>query len=156
MPIRRDLRDLYPVNWTDVSRIVRFERAAGRCQTCRRPHGLVVRCLPDGRWYDPQMQTWRTGKGRPCRWPDLIEAVNFRTTRVILATAHVNHNPARNGWRNLKSMCQRCHMIHDRPYHLAQRRLNYLRRHALGDLFLGAYAARVKSPLAVTQSSFSA
>jgi hypothetical protein len=33
-------------------------------------------------------------------------------------------------------------MIHDRPYHLAQRRLNYLRRHAFGDLFLGGYPAR--------------
>jgi hypothetical protein len=32
-------------------------------------------------------------------------------------------------------------MIHDRPHHLAQRRLTYLRRWAIGDLFLGLYAA---------------
>jgi hypothetical protein len=139
MPIRRDLRGLYPANWAEVSRIVRFERAEGRCQVCRRPHGYVIRCLADGRWYDPQMRTWRTGKGRPCRWPDLMEAFSLRTTKVILAAAHVNHNPARNGWRNLKSLCQRCHMIHDRPYHLAERRLTHLRRYASGDLFLGPY-----------------
>jgi hypothetical protein len=28
-------------------------------------------------------------------------------------------------------------MIHDRPHHLAQRRITYLLRRALGDLFLG-------------------
>jgi hypothetical protein len=29
--------------------------------------------------------------------------------------------------------------VHDRPHHLAQRRLTYLLRRALGDLFLGTY-----------------
>jgi hypothetical protein len=32
-------------------------------------------------------------------------------------------------------------MIHDRPHHLAQRRIIYLLRRALGDLFLGPYSA---------------
>ena len=32
-------------------------------------------------------------------------------------------------------------MIHDRPHHLAQRRITYLLRRALGDLFLGPYSA---------------
>ena len=43
-------------------------------------------------------------------------------------------------------------MIHDRPYHLAQRRFNYLWRHAPSDLFFGAYTAQVASALAVTPS----
>ena len=30
------------------------------------------------------------------------------TTRVILAAAHVNHDPARSGDRNLRAWCQRC------------------------------------------------
>ena len=57
----------------------------------------------------------------------------------MLAAVHLNHDPRRNGWRNLRSFCQRCHMLHDRPYHLAQRRITYRLRYALGDLFLGAY-----------------
>ena len=52
MPIRRELRDLYPAHWRELSRRVRFERAHGMCQGCGRPHGATVRCLPDGRWYD--------------------------------------------------------------------------------------------------------
>ena len=44
-----------------------------------------------------------------------------RTTRVVLAAAHLDYDPAHNHPRNLKSLCQRCHMLHDRPHHLAQR-----------------------------------
>jgi hypothetical protein len=64
-----------------------------------------------------------------------------RRLTVVLAAAHLDHNPRNNRQRNLKSLCQRCHMIHDRPHHLAQRRITYLLRRALGDLFLGPYLA---------------
>jgi hypothetical protein len=64
----------------------------------------------------------------------------IRHTRVILAAAHLDHDPRNNRLRNLRSLCQRCHMIHDRPHHLAQRRITYLLRRALGDLFLGPYS----------------
>ena len=57
----------------------------------------------------------------------------------MLAAAHLDHDPANNRLRNLKSLCQRCHMLHDRRYHLAQRWLTYRRRYAIGDLFLGLY-----------------
>jgi hypothetical protein len=33
-------------------------------------------------------------------------------------------------------------MLHDRPHHLAERRLAYLRRWAMGDLFQGPYRFR--------------
>lgn len=64
----------------------------------------------------------------------------MRQTRVILAAAHLDHDPSNNRLGNLRSLCQRCHMIHDRPHHLAQRRITYLLRRALGDLFLGPYS----------------
>src|SRR6185437_12727573 len=84
-------------------------------------------------------QTWLDGRGRPARWPMLVEAIEMRTTRVILATAHLDNDPENNRLRNLRSLCQRCHMIHDRNYHLAQRWINYRLRYALGDIFLGPY-----------------
>jgi len=141
MPIRPEMRGFYPRDWPQISRRVRFERAAGVCQGCGRPHGLTVRCLPDGRWFDATDRTWRNGHGRPARWPDLVETAELRQTRVVLAAAHLDHDPRNNRQRNLKSLCQRCHMIHDRPHHLAQRRITYLLRRALGDLFLGPYSA---------------
>jgi hypothetical protein len=139
MPIRRELRDLYPAHWRELSRSVRFERARGMCQGCGRPHGATVRCLPDGRWYDSAGNTWRDRRGRTARWPDLEQIARLRTTRVVLAAAHLDHDPGNNRLRNLRSLCQRCHLIHDRPHHLAQRRITYLLRRASGDLFLGPY-----------------
>ena len=141
MPIKPEMRGFYSRDWREVSRTVRFVRAAGVCQSCGRPHGTKIRCLPDGRWFDAARGTWRNGRGRPTRWPDLIETAQIRYTRVILAAAHLDHDPRNNRLRNLKSLCQRCHIMHDRPYHLVQRRITYLLRRALGDLFLGPYSA---------------
>lgn len=67
----------------------------------------------------------------------------MRETRVVLAAAHLDHDPRHNRWRNLKSLCQRCHLIHDRAYHLAQRRVTCRLRYAVGDLFLGLYSRGV-------------
>ena len=93
----------------------------------------------------PRHSSARYGRGRAARWPDLVEVTQARQTRVILAAAHLDHNPGNNRQRNLRSLCQRCHMIHDRPHHLAQRRITYLLRRALGDLFLGAYCRSTAS-----------
>jgi hypothetical protein len=140
MPIRRELRRLYPPDWKELSLQVRFDRAKGLCEVCGRPHANLIRCLPDGRWFDPAQQTWRDRRGRRARWPDLLALIPARTTRVVLAAAHLDHDPSHNRWRNLKSLCQRCHLLHDRPYHRAQRWITYRRRYATGDLFLGFYA----------------
>jgi hypothetical protein len=145
MPIRSELRTLYPPNWAALSRRIRFERAGGRCQGCGRPHLARVRCLPDGRWFDETARTWRDRRGRPARWPDLIDAVHLRLTRVVLAAAHLDNNPSNNRLSNLKGLCQRCHMLHDRPFHLAQRWLTYRRRWAVGDLFLGRYSGHTSA-----------
>jgi hypothetical protein len=39
----------------------------------------------------------------------------------------------------VRALCQRCHLLHDRPHHRVQARLTVLMRRALGDLFLGPY-----------------
>jgi hypothetical protein len=139
MPIRRELRSLYPPNWKELSHRVRFERARGQCKGCGRPHAQLIRCLPDGRWFDPIRQTWRNSRGRRACWPDLLALIPGRSTRIVLAAAHLDHDPTNNRLRNLKSLCQRCHIIHDAPYHRAQRWITHRRRYAAGDLFLGLY-----------------
>jgi hypothetical protein len=108
-----------------------------------RPHLALLRCLPDGRWFDEKAARWRDRRGRPARWPDLVEAPRFRMTRVVLAAAHLDSDPTNNRMKNLRALCQRCHMLHDRPHHLAQRWITYRRRLAAGDLFLGPYPALI-------------
>jgi hypothetical protein len=64
-------------------------------------------------------------------------------TRTVLAAAHLDSDPTNNRLRNLRALCQRCHILHDRPQHLAQRWITYRRRLAAGDLFLGPYPALI-------------
>jgi hypothetical protein len=103
MPISPEMQRFYPSDWPQISRRVRFERAAGMCQGCGRPHGMTIRCLPDGRWFDAAGPTWRNGRGRPARWPDLVETLQTRHIRVVLAAAHLDHDPRNNRARNLRS-----------------------------------------------------
>jgi hypothetical protein len=42
MPIKAEMRWFYPIDWPQLSRHVRFERAGGICQGCGRPHGVIV------------------------------------------------------------------------------------------------------------------
>ena len=143
MPIRPAFRWLYPVDWPQLSAMIRFERAKGRCECCGRPHGEVVYHLGDGRWWDEEQRCWRSGKGRvltrPAAFDAAIPPLKVLTTRVVLATAHLDHDPTNNRSRNLKALCQRCHMLYDRLEHRLQRNATLRRRRALGDLFHGNY-----------------
>jgi hypothetical protein len=144
MPIRRQYRWLYPIDWPQLSASIRFGRAKGRCEHCRRPHGRLVFHLGDGRWWDDEAGTWRNGQGRALtRLPPCAPSPNdeaLRTTKVVLATAHLDHDPGNNTQRNLKAFCQRCHMLHDREEHRRRRQNARRMSKALGDLFLGRYS----------------
>ena len=145
MPIRPENRWLYPIDWPQLSDTIRFERAGGRCEACGRPHGQLVCHLGDGRWWDDACQVWRNGRGRVLKLapPSSLPAgTQIETTKVVLACAHLDHDPANSDPRNLKALCQRCHIIHDKAEHLRQRWFTYRLRKALGDLFLGPYPFR--------------
>ncbi|KQT57656.1 MULTISPECIES: hypothetical protein [unclassified Aureimonas] len=144
MPIKPELRGFYPIDWRELSHSVRFRRAKGTCERCGRPHGRIVCVLADGRWFDEERGQWRDGRGKRVRTnigvpAELPEGFGHRTTKVVIACAHLNHDVADNAAANLAALCQRCHMIHDRPHHLARRRITYLMRRAIGDLFAGPY-----------------
>lgn len=143
MPILAEHRWLYPIDWPELSKLIRFGRAGGRCEHCRRPHGARVFHLGDGRWWDADRRLWRDGRGRRVRAPSAGLAAIVRMTRVYIACAHLNHDPTDNAGRNLAALCQRCHMIHDAAEHRRRRWLNAYRRRALGDLLALLDAAPV-------------
>jgi hypothetical protein len=149
MPIAREHRWLYPIDWRELSAFIRFVRAKGRCEHCCRPHGCDVLHLGDGRWWDEDATCWRDGQGRGVRRlpsPDALARAQpglavidpptqMRMTRVILASAHLNHDPGDNRPRNLAVLCQRCHMRHDAGEHRRRRWPNAFRLRAIGDFF---------------------
>ena len=94
MPINPQQRWFYPIDWLQLSAAIRFKRAKGRCEACRRPHGKLVCHLGNGRWWDPEASMWRDGQGRVV--PDLpplgVWKKPILTTRVFLACAHLDRN----------------------------------------------------------------
>ena len=151
MPIRADQRWFYPIDWRELSQVIRFERAKGRCERCARPHGQWVVHTGDGRWWDDARDRWRDGAGHRARGdsparlaklqPPLLgfDTIRLPRTFVVLATAHLDHDPGNNDPRNLAALCQRCHLEHDRGEHRRQRWATLFYRRALGDLFTGRY-----------------
>ena len=140
MPIRPEYRWLYPIDWPQLSAEIRFRRAGGGCEACGRPRPS------HGQWLDGVDGSWRTGRGRLLqrRIPKAEQLAALKATRVILATAHRDHDPTNNRPRNLVAFCQRCHLAHDREEDWRRRRLTLRRRRALGDLFLGPYTRALK------------
>ena len=147
MPIRREVRFFYPIDWPQLSATVRFRRAGGACEGCGRPHGQTIYHLGDGRWWDRTVGAWRDGQGRTLRALPTIEDLGVvKTTRVVLAAAHRDHDTSNNVIANLAAFCQRCHLKHDRPEHdrpehRRRRWRTLFRRKAMGDLFAGPYQA---------------
>jgi hypothetical protein len=109
MPIRPEHRFFYPIDWPQLSAVIRFRRAGGRCEGCGRPHGQNVYHLGDGRWWDAEAASWRDGRGRRVRLKagaaDVLGIM--RRTRVVLAAAHRDHDTANNADANLAAFCQR-------------------------------------------------
>ncbi len=152
MPIRPSQRWFYPIDWRELSQVIRFKRAGGRCENCRRPHGEWVIVANDGGWWDAKLARWRDDRGRQVdgrpspgdlsarqRLFDGFEGSALPQTFVVLATAHLDQNPGNNRSRNLAALCQRCHLAHDRVAHRRQRWATLFYRRALGDLFKGPY-----------------
>ena len=149
MPMAREHRWLYPIDWRELSALIRFGRAKGRCEHCGRPHGHAVMHLGDGRWWDDGRGRWRDAKGRKVRGlasptamlagqpglAGIAPPLPFRVTHVLLASAHLNHDPGDNRPCNLAALCQACHMRHDAREHRRRRLCNHFRANAIGDLF---------------------
>jgi hypothetical protein len=111
MPISRRKSRFNPVDSPQPSTVIRFERAKHACERCGRPHLKVVRHLGDGRWWDADLQSWRDGNGRRV---EVISAAmpECRSTKVVLVTVHLDHDPLNNRPQNRAALCQRCHMLH--------------------------------------------
>lgn len=54
---------------------------------------------------------------------------------VVLTVAHLNHNPMDCDWDNLKALCQKCHLNHDKDLHTQNRRKTKALKQGLMQLF---------------------
>jgi hypothetical protein len=111
-------------------------------QSCRRalraiawPYTRLVAHLGNGRWWDADTGYWRSDRGQRVAVRGRLDMASVRTTYVVLACAHLDHDPGHNLPNNLAALCQRCHMLHDAAEHRWQRWWNVFRLCALRDLY---------------------
>ncbi len=50
------------------------------------------------------------------------------TTKIVLTIAHLDQHPENNEPNNLAALCQRCHLNHDRPFHIVNRKRTFFKR----------------------------
>jgi len=100
MPIRPQYRWLYPIDWPQLSAMIRFERAKGRCE-CRGECGATPHDADAG--------------GRCTAVHDQPHPLTG--SNVVLTTAHRDHTPENVDPANLRAYCNRCHLSHDAKEH---------------------------------------
>jgi hypothetical protein len=96
---------------------------------CRGRHlaRWLWRAGPQAAASDARSGAARAGRHLPCPC--------FPVTRVVLASAHLDHDPGNSRSRNLAALCQRCHMLHDGAEHRRRWWSKVVRLRTLGDLF---------------------
>ena len=98
MPISPENRARYGKDWADFSRVIRFERAGGRCEC----EGECGRGTHAG------------------RCPNEHGAPAYGTgSTVVLTVAHLCHTPECRD--HVRAMCQGCHIHYDRDHHAQTR-----------------------------------
>jgi hypothetical protein len=108
MPWTKEQKALYPRNWKKLSLWVRFERAGGRCE-------------------------FTLGNKRcPARHGQLHPVTG---ARVVLTTAHLDHDPTNNDPSNLRAGCQLCHNRHDVSHRVESRKATRRRKKNTLELF---------------------
>lgn len=98
MPIRPEMRHLYPSDWAAISQRIRRERAGDICECDGRCRGHESPCGA------------LNGAPHP-----------ITGSRVVLTVSHLDHDPTNNDDANLLAMCQRCHLRYDADLHRATR-----------------------------------
>jgi hypothetical protein len=134
MPINRDK---YPNNWEVISYQIRVERAKSLCEVCGIPDKIIVKRLEGQQWrnlseYEQHEIQWQMNTHKLNYWQSLKK---LKLTRIVLTVAHWDHDEKNNTPENLKAVCQRCHLLHDREDNKQRRIINkhYFSRSQLPD-----------------------
>jgi hypothetical protein len=139
MPIRPEMKALYPPNWHEISLAIR-ERAGQRCEECGVPN-YEIGAWADGHWWKAECKGAGchdnpcAGEEFPCRYNGEVRWL--KTIRIVLTVAHLNHDPRDCSPDNLRAWCQRHHNRYDASMRRAGIRKRARAARADGDLLEG-------------------
>lgn len=136
----------YPKDWKSVIRPRILKLAGNRCEGCGVKNGEIIF---RGTIYDDGIEVYQTANGNiySAHNSRLLYRENFtipvepisgdpeqKAIKVILTVSHQDHDISNNDDSNLKALCQKCHLRHDRVLHLMSRK--YGKNHRNGQTSL--------------------
>ncbi len=118
MPIKYSL---YPTNWFSELRPAVLARAEHRCENCGLPNYSVFRVMVEGQYaVHSKHDTFQAAQKIQLA---LLASDYHHDWKIIkLAIAHLDHDVTNNDLSNLKALCQRCHLAHDRTDNARRRK----------------------------------
>ncbi len=113
----------YPDDFKKTSQRIRFERAGGKCERCQAPHGQMIARSRDGRYMLAATgETFNAETGAFLGYEKGSEFPAKKVLVVVLTVGHLDHDVTNNDENNLKALCQRCHLNHDRQDNARRRK----------------------------------
>jgi ribosomal protein S14 len=134
--MKKESKKRYPDNWQYISSFIRFERAKNRCENCGLKNGIIIKRLKHSKIHELTFKEL-TEVQKFIEYNKLSEKQALKKlgiTKIVLTVAHLDHNESNNNHENLKALCQRCHLQHDRINN--QYRSKYYKQQELPNLFL--------------------
>ena len=121
MPINAAHRHRYPLHGQAIRAAI-LDRVGHRCEPCGVPNHV---------WRNNRTEAWTHDAGLAEAW--ILDGT--RVTRIGLTIAHLDHTPETCASDNLRALCPRGPLAHDRNPH--RQNADHSRRvsNALGDLF---------------------
>lgn len=112
----------YHPKWSLISRLVRFKRAKNKCEWCEIQNGAIVQREKGGGFRIPCQTDWDMIHSR-ARGSNMTESLKYHGfSKIILTVAHIDHDKNKNRFSNLAALCQKCHLKHDLPHHIMNRK----------------------------------
>jgi DNA-directed RNA polymerase subunit M/transcription elongation factor TFIIS len=96
----------YPANWKTEIRPAILKRAKNKCEMCGAPNKTVILRTRD---------TFEVLENSTSL--EALELDGARLTTVVLTVAHMDHDITNSDPANLKALCQKCHLHHDKYQH---------------------------------------
>jgi hypothetical protein len=116
----------YPDNWEEIrERILR--RSNNRCEKCGVMNHVLINKSDRS---DPSPQQWDMYNSMLRAEYSKAQAIKrMEFTRIVLTIAHLNHDKENHDVKDedLAAWCQKCHLGHDMPRHVENRK--YGRNH---------------------------
>lgn len=133
----------YHPKWSLIRRLI-LKRAKNKCEACGVAHHAVGYRDERGKFHGTCGNIYHDCSGVGLSYPSL-KPLSFKEAKemaeffndwpdglgkyivIVLTIAHLDHNKKNNRFANLKALCQRCHLLHDKSHHLENRK--YGRKH---------------------------